>query len=512
MLFFYKAGCEHPNTSLKLSLVIFTSFMKRISAKTGSAIATCVLLFGILMLWIYKFPFLHLPFFWDEGWSYAQAIWTMYKNHPCLVPGCLPADLYRGHPLWFYFMNAVVAQIFGFTPLVMHIFALVVSSIFLVVFFYILKRFTNPVFALLGTLLLLSQEIFIVQSSFMFPEILIAMMTIIAVFSLFTGKNFLYFLSASILALTKETGIVIISVLAITAFIILINQQIHDKNKTFSSLVKHFFLVCSPLLIGIAFYAYQKMIYGWYFYPLHIQLMDFSQATVIDRMVLIREIVFTGYGKKILAVMLGFMIILLLIYHRRSKISFPAELLKITWSLLAVFTFYFIFSAINFLLLRYLIPLVVIFIFLLTAWSYQIHQLGFRLFPWLFGLAIGISLHRDFTSDPSWIDDVSMNYTDDVVVHQQAVDFMEYIHAHSKKIFTFYLMQYNLTHPELFYLHGPPFENVDIDVLKKNEDYYIFSNLVFNESDYNYVKSNDSLQLIKRFESGKAWSEIYARK
>ena len=412
--------------------------------------------------------------------------------------------------MWFYFMNAAVAQIFGFSPLVMHIFALIISSIFLVAFFYILRRLANPVFALLGTLLLLSQEVFIVQSSFMLPEILIAMMTIAAIFSLFTGKTFLYFLYASILVLTKETGIVIIGALAIPAFLIFIKQHIQGRSRSFLPLIKYFFLVCSPLLIGLAFYAYQKKIYGWYFYPLHIQYMNFDWPTVRQRMLLIREFVFIGYGRRILVVMLGFLLILLLIYRRRSKPPLPEDLLNITWALLTVFAFYFLFSAINFLMLRYLIPLIVIFIFLLSVWSYQLHQWGFRLLPYLFCIAVGISLYHDFTSDPSWIDDVSINYKDDVVVHQLAVDFMEDAHAQSQKIFTFYLMEYNFTHPELFYLHGPSFKNVTSDTLVKDADYYIFSNLVLVDSYLDYAKSNDSL--LKRFEKGKAWCEIYTRK
>ncbi|HYV93305.1 MAG TPA: hypothetical protein VE978_16135 [Chitinophagales bacterium] len=480
------------------------------SRKTQFTIAACFLFLGILMLWIYKFPFLHLPFFWDEAWSYAPAISTMYKNHPCLLPGCLPADLYRGHPLWFYFMNATVAKIFGFSPLVMHVFSLIIASAFLVAFFFILQQYTMPVFALLGTLLLLSQDAFIVQSSFMLPEIFISMLIMLAVFFLVTGRNVLYFLSATLLVLTKESGLVIISALVFAAFIGLIKQQMKGSKKSLSSVVKYLFLISSPLLIGIAFYVFQKRTYGWYFYPLHIQMMNFNLEAIWQDVLLIRVFVFLGYGRKILVVLLGLIIILLIFYGRRLKTSISPGIIKITWSMLTLFAFYVFFSATNYLMLRYLIPLIVIFIFLLTIWGNQLHQWGFRLLPYLFCVVIALSLYHDYTFEPSWIDDVSLNYKDDVVVDQQAVSFMENRQAQSKKILIHSLSAYNFTHPELFYLHGPSFKNVSLDSLLKSADYYIFSNL--NTSYYDYVKSNDSLQLIKRFEKGKAWCEIYERK
>ena len=120
------------------------------------------LLLGISLLWIYKFPYLGLPYFWDEGWSYATAVYRMSTQNLCLLPSCLDPELSRGHPLLFYFMNAAVAKVFGFSPLVMHAFSLIVAWDTLVVFFFILLRFTNPVFALLGTWLLLMQEVFMV--------------------------------------------------------------------------------------------------------------------------------------------------------------------------------------------------------------------------------------------------------------------------------------------------------------------------------------------------------------
>ena len=485
--------------------------MKIVKSKSGSIITAGILFIGILLLWIYKLPFLKLPFFWDEAWSYAPAVWAMYKDHPCLTPGCVAVDLYRGHPLWFYFMNAVVTKVFGFTPLVIHVFSLLVASVFIVVFYRILLRFTNPVFALLGALLLLPQEFFVVQSSFMLPEIFISMMTLVVIYYFFEHKYLLYLISAIILVMTKESGLVIIAGLGLVALIGSV-RQLARKERGPASAFGYLFLISSPLIPGLAFYVFQKRIYGWYFYPLHLEMMSFTWDSFIWHVTVIRDFVFLQQGRKILVYISSLILVLTFIYSRRRKIPLDPYVLDISVSIVTVFVFYFLFSSINYLSLRYLIPLITMFFFLVCILGYQLHRLGFRLLPYLFCIAIIIPVYHDFTFNPSWIDDVSITYKDDVVVHQQAVDYMENNQYNSKKIYTFYLMKYDLTYPELFYIHGHPFNNVKSDTLVKDADFYIFSNLTLIEDQYNYIQQNDSLQLIKRFEKGKSWCEIYGRK
>lgn len=492
--------------------------MNLISSRTPSVITTCILFAGLLTLWIYKFPLLQLPFFWDEGWSYAEAVWAMYNNHCCLLPECLPPDLFRGHPLWFYFMNAAAAQVFGFSPFVLHAFSLSVTSAFVIAFFFILKKFTNPVFALLGTFLLLSQEAFIVQSSFMLPEVFIAMMTIIPIYFLHTGRNFLYFLAATVLVFTKETGFVIICSVVLVTCILAINEYLRYDKKSIASIAGYLFMAGSPLLAGTAFYVYQKIIYGWYFFPEHLHLIDLSAGSALSHAGLIADFIFTGYRRKALTAISIFILLIGFLHLRRPRESLSKDIIKITGYLLTAFIFYFLFSLFNYILLRYLMVLLVIFIFIIALWSYQMHLLGYRFFHYILCGAIALSLYHDITFNPSWIDDVSLNYKDVIAVHKKAVNFMESRNAQLNKIFTIYEMRYNLTHPELFYLNGPPFVNVTSDVELKedddfsNTDYYIFSNLQLNQSNYEYVKSNPSVQLLEKYESGKAWCEIYARK
>ena len=58
----------------------------------------CILIGFIILKW----DALFLPYFWDEAWVYMPAIRTMAEKGPSILPGSIEADLYTGHPLFFY--------------------------------------------------------------------------------------------------------------------------------------------------------------------------------------------------------------------------------------------------------------------------------------------------------------------------------------------------------------------------------------------------------------------------
>ncbi|MBX7109199.1 MAG: hypothetical protein K1X61_11175 [Chitinophagales bacterium] len=197
-----------------------------------------MLCLSLLLLWLYKFPFLGLTYFWDESWSYGVAINKVAEGTPSLLPSSLSPELSRGHPLMYYFINAIVAKTFGFSPFVMHTFSLLIASAFLIAFFFMLLRFSNPAFALLGSLLLLTQEVFIVQSSFMLPEVFISLLVMTTIFLLVTDRIFLYIISATLLVLTKESGLVVATATGIVYAVQLLRQQYSEKKYSLTTLLK----------------------------------------------------------------------------------------------------------------------------------------------------------------------------------------------------------------------------------------------------------------------------------
>ncbi|MEP7129395.1 MAG: hypothetical protein ABI729_11025, partial [Chitinophagales bacterium] len=370
---------------------------------------------------------------------------------------------------------------------------------------------TNPTFALLGSVLMLTQEAFIAQSSLMLPEIFISLLVMTTIYFLITDHILWYIISATILVLTKESGLVVVAAASLIYFSHLIRQYL-AKHHSFSKLIKESLLLFLPIITGLAFYAIQKATFGWFLFPLHVQMTNFSQEVITNHLLVIWQFVFWGYGRKnlfVLLVIICFLALLSALYQRKK---FNNTVCKLTVMLLIVFCCYALFSAINYISLRYLMPLIALFIFLLTVWGYQLYKIGYRFMGFLMLVSIGLALFHDFTDEPTWIDDVSINYADNIIVQQSAINFMESSAPNSATICTNYTLYYLLTHPELSAIRGSAFSNVIRDTLINDADFYIFCNYPLVESYYDAVKSNDAFHSIKKFEKGNAWCEIFARK
>jgi len=178
-----------------------------------------------------------------------------------------------------------------------------------------------------------------------------------------------------------------------------------------------------------------------------------------------------------------------------------------------VFVLVMIFCVLNFLMLRYLVVLLPIIILLFCMLLYKL--LPVRI---IYSMGLGLLLsgyfiysnYSDFQR-MSWHDDVSLNYTNIVRVHQQTVEYCEQSLWTDQKIFTHFLMQQNLTHPELGYLTSSStfhYARYSGDILP-DDDVIIFSCIEYDEGKHQQVKNDTRYQLIKRFEMNKAWSEVY---
>ena len=109
------------------------------------------LLFGLI---IYKLKFLNLPFFWDESWVYAPSLRMMHDNGPSMMPNIIPIEYSRGHPLLFHFLGGVWLKIFGTSLISFHSFALFISVLVIIAFFFFTTAFFNVKIALLSSFLL----------------------------------------------------------------------------------------------------------------------------------------------------------------------------------------------------------------------------------------------------------------------------------------------------------------------------------------------------------------------
>ena len=81
------------------------------------------LLLVLLIFICFKIPQLHYPFYIDEGMVYGLAVKMMTQQGPSLMPGSIPPDFSRGHPLMFHFLCGLWIKCLGSSNTAIHSFS-----------------------------------------------------------------------------------------------------------------------------------------------------------------------------------------------------------------------------------------------------------------------------------------------------------------------------------------------------------------------------------------------------
>lgn len=232
---------------------------------------------GVLLLIFIalKFEHLFLPHYWDESWSYATAVHAMYEAGPSLLPGNVDPVYTRGHPLLFYFLSSSWLTVFGSTLFSKHVFALCISIAMIVTMFYIGKRLFQNVWAGLGlSTLWMAQSMFFAQSSMLLPEVLVALFTLLSIYSFSVQRWWSLALWLSLLLLTKESGLVVWGGIGLAGLVV--SRQSRDWGY-FKKMVSSLSI---PFIAIVAFFTYQYSVYGWVFFPEHVGMMRLSLGNI----------------------------------------------------------------------------------------------------------------------------------------------------------------------------------------------------------------------------------------
>lgn len=445
----------------------------------------------IIIFILFKFNDLFLPYFWDEAWSYIPAIKAMASEGPSLMPNSISPELYRGHPLMFYFLSSLWINIFGSEIWITKLFSLLISSFLLFCIFNFVNKFFDYISAILTLLFLSIQSVFFVQSTLLLPEILLALFTILSIHSYFSKKYFLTAIWLSLALYTKESGFVI--------YIIIISYElfgiIFKKNK-----LKNFVILLIPLFLISIFFFLQKVIVGWFFFPEHLGFISinkfFSQLNSYS------SYLFIFMGRNLLS-FFG-IISLIFIFIKRFKLAKEKKSILI-FSLIYIIAFLF-FSSINFYSPRYLLSIlpfsIMIFIFLIKTVLEKYNKIFIIL---IFALTLGNNIY--FTVNKRKSNDHSLGYRNIVNVQYQMVEYCENQKLYDNPIFTHFLMFNNLTNKDLGYLQNDKiFTKIQTDN-SSHFEYVIFSSNELDKDFYNEIKNKYTL--VKRFEEKNSWTELY---
>jgi 4-amino-4-deoxy-L-arabinose transferase-like glycosyltransferase len=457
-----------------------------------------------VLLILVKYASLSLAYFWDEAWPYATGVHLMYdQGTASLMPGAIPFDISRGHPLFFHFLAVLWMKIFGETLFVTHCFSLFISCGLLITVYLFGKKYFSVQTGFYSCLILSVQPVFLAQSAMLLPEILLSMFSLLTLYFYLSGKKTPFILTASCTLLIKESGVIIIATIFLWEILVFILQKQQVGLKTF---LRKISLLMIPVFLSMIFFLIQKINTGYYFLPLYTSPENFDFSTILSKLNGYSAFLFIYQGRNALSLML---IVSLIFYFTTKQNVFKNKSKMEAICLLIIYiTCFLLFSAFSFYSPRYLLCIMPAFILLVLHFYLE----AFKNINWLLaaGLTVMTVTGLYFCIHKKAVNDHSMTYQDGIKVSENVISFCEENHLYERNIFANFLMRTYLTNKYCGYLKTvKPFSNVFYNYSDSIE--YVIIESYEEEDIFQSLRKDPKLSLVKRFESGIAWSEIYQR-
>lgn len=511
------------------------------------------LLLIVVSFTVVKLPHLSHPHFWDEAWSYATAVQLMYEQGPTLLPGTIDVEATRGHPLFYYLAASSWMKIFGDSLVSKHLFALFFSLLLLIAAYLACVKLYNVRVATLATVLFAAQILFFVHSSMLLPEVMVALFFFTSIYFFVTEKYMALALSLSLLYLSKESGLVAGIVLGV-AFVFMLFQKEYSKRDR----MKMFLALLIPGLIIVSFYVYQKLHYGWFFFPEHIGLIDAKLNDFPAKFQAILFVIFIEENRQWLWMMvvalsvfysimkrnyhwLLFIVIIALIFvfkyathlgflknptfniafiifslivcirywRQNSRIEHHKQFLVMA----AVFSLaYLVFSTVNFYTTRYLIIIILFSLIAFSVWiDVIIKQLSIKFyFPvaiFILALFIPPYLKKHESGD------TALGAYTTLALQKDIIDYLLNSKAQQSQIGTgSFLQRINLQNASCGFINNKAetFQHVDWDI-NGATDYAVFDNIE-PDSRYDAIKADTNFILVHEVTKENLWGAVFKRK
>lgn len=445
----------------------------------------------------FKIQDLSLPYFWDEAWSYFPALEAMQKTGPSLLPGAIDPQLYRGHPLLFYFLGSTWMNLFPGNIAWAKLFPLLISVALLLKTYDFANTHFNVATARMAMVLLSVQSVFLAQASFLLPEMLLSLCSILALDAFLKQQQWKTIFWVTLALYTKESALVL--GLSLIAW-----QWLNEFAKQHYKINLKPFLSAAHLLLPFAFisvfFVLQKHWIGWVFFPEHIGYI--SIQAFLDKAEMYLGYLLLFRGRNLLSFASILALILLLFRHAPSLVQHKNKLLGLAFFILS----YLAFSSLNFYSPRYLLSVLPLFIILFSFFLWSAFQKNKWLFALLFLLLFGNNcFYSFFRFEPN---DHTLGYRDMIATHQEACQWIEKEIAPNQKVATHFLMKANLEQPSIGYLkNNTPYNKVHI-IADSTTQFIVVSNIEM-ESQHQEFLNNHPHQLLKHIAHGNCFTNIY---
>lgn len=222
-----------------------------------------------LILVLIKIPFLDLPYFWDEAWVYAPAVFDMFENGPSLSPDSIDPLLSRGHPILFHFFAVCWMEIFGTSFVAVHSFSLFIAVLLIWAIHALGTALANKQIGFWAAVIFTMQPLFVQQSGFLLPELQLALFVILTILFYIKRKPLLYILSGTAMLMTKETGVLVIGVIGLLELFAFLQERDFSRKRWWE-----FIATGLPVVITFGYFLVQYMQFGWFMFPEHMSMFE----------------------------------------------------------------------------------------------------------------------------------------------------------------------------------------------------------------------------------------------
>jgi len=186
------------------------------------------------------------------------------------------------------------------------------------------RTFFSEKVAIIASAILLVQPVFLAQSALLLPEMLVALLSLLTIYSFLKNNTWAYLLFGTLLLLTKESGIVAI---LSCGFWQLIELFAIKKNKySLKNDVKKIVIICIPIILTSLFFILQKIKTGYFFLPLYTNGDNFLISSILEKLKNYSAYLFIYQGRNVLSFAL---IISLLVFFLIKKIKLKTAQSKI---------------------------------------------------------------------------------------------------------------------------------------------------------------------------------------
>lgn len=307
---------------------------------------------------------------------YGKSVYYLLDNGVGFQPKDLDPELSRGHPMLYVWSNAVWGNIFGEARSNIRLFNLILSGLLIFSCYEHGRKLFSTKVALLASLILCIQPLFIAQSTLVLPEMMLALLCFNSI-GFYLRKRYLWaFFFASAGILSKESAAVIPLAIGIAElFRFAIGKENLLSLKSGLGLkwgpIPRTLILAGPAFVFGIFLLIQKEQHGWYFFPYHQSLIDIRLSALTYKLNRFLAFLFWEQGRWIWLLLAGYGVSIWFLRNARSwKIVLDDFAAFAMTTCIVVFL---LFSSINPYMNRYLLILFPILSLLIARifWSFQ---------------------------------------------------------------------------------------------------------------------------------------------